>query len=400
LTTRILYLEGNEDGTVGGSYYLMLDLVRNLDRGRFEPLVVFHRSNFLEDKFRECGAEVVVLPKQEPFAFDIALLNRILAPLKKSVNLYRRLLKPAVAHARFIRAHDVDLVNLNNSITRNHEWMLAARMAGVPCVTHEMGINEHYSLASRWLGKRLGGVICLSHAIRDTMVERGAWAGNTCVIHCGIDLSRYEEIESPVALRAKHSIPADAPVIGVVGNVRKWKGQETIVRATALLKDRFPNVRCLLVGGWTTGDEEYRRLLVGLCDEFQVADNVIFAGFQKNAIDYMRLMDVVCHTSTSPEPFGIVTLEAMSLAKPLVSTTIGGPAEVVKHGVTGLLVDPGRPELLADAVTRLLSDPVHAAEMGRKGRERLLANFSLASNVSQTVMVYERVLEKQGHKRG
>jgi len=400
LTTRILYLEGNEDGTVGGSYYLMLDLVRSLDRSRFEPLVVFHRSNFLEDKFRECGAEVVVLPKQDPFSLDNALLNLLLAPLKKSVNLYRRLLKPAVAHARFIRAHDVDLVNLNNSITRNHEWMLAARMAGVPCVTHEMGINEHYSLASRWLGKRLGAVICLSHAIRDTMVQRGAWAGNTHVIHCGIDLSRYEEIENPAALRAKHSIAPDAPVIGVVGNVRQWKGQETIVRATALLKDRFPEIRCLLVGGSTAGDQDYRRMLIGLCDELRIADNVIFTGFQKNAIDYMRLMDVVCHTSTSPEPFGIVTLEAMSLAKPLVSTTIGGPAEVVQHGVTGLLVDPGHPELLADAISGFLSDPVCAAEMGRRGREHLLANFSLASNVSQTVMVYEGVLDKQRHKRG
>ena len=110
-------------------------------------------------------------------------------------------------------------------------------------------------------------------------------------------------------------------------------------------------------------------------------------------------MDVVCHTSTAPEPFGIVTLEAMSLAKPLVSTTIGGPAEVVQNGRTGLLVEPGRPELLAVAVAKLLSEPAEAADMGRRGRERLLADFSLASNVSQTMAVYERVLQQQVTQR-
>lgn len=392
MATRVLFVEGNADGTVGGSYYVMLDLVRSLDRTRFEPLVVFHRGNFLEDRFREGGAEVVVLPKQPPFTFGNGPADALLAPVKKLANLYRRLVKPAVSHAEFIRSHGVELVSLNNSITRNHEWMLAARLAGVPCVTHEMGINERYSWASRWLGKRLGAVICVSHVIRDTMVARGAWSGNTTVIHCGIDLTRYREIESPSQLRAKHAIPDGVPVIGVVGNIRAWKGQETIVRATAHLKERYPAIRCVLVGATTPEDEAYRRKLQALCQEHGIVDNVIFAGFQQNAIDYMRLMDVVCHTSTSPEPFGIVTLEAMSLAKPLVSTTIGGPAEVVKNGTTGLLVDPGRPELLVEAIDKLLSDPGGAAQMGKKGREHLLANFSLASNVAQTVAVYERVL--------
>jgi len=399
LATRILFVEGNVDGTVGGSYFLMLDLVRSLDRSRYEPLVVFRRSNYLEDSFRECGAEVVVLPKEESFAFRSQLANRLLLPLKKLINLYRRLLRPAVVHARFIRSRSIDLVNLNNSITRNHDWMLAARMVGVPCITHEMGINERYSPLSRFLGERLDAVICLSHVIRDTMVARGASPGNAHVIHCGIDLTRYRQVESPTDLRIKHSIPEGIPIVGVVGNIRKWKGQETIVRATALLKDRFPEIKCLLVGGATQGDENYRQHLERLCKDLGIIDNVIFAGFQKNAIDYMRLMDVVCHTSTSPEPFGIVTLEAMSLAKPLVSTTIGGPAEVVIPGTTGLLVDPGRPELLADAIGSFLSDPVRASGMGERGREHMLKNFSLASNVSQTTAVYERVLANRNGDR-
>lgn len=392
MTTRILYVEGNVDGTVGGSYYLMLDLVRKLDRSRYHPVVVFHRANFLEDSFRAAGADVFVLPKLPPFEFRWRPLNRLLWPLKAVINFGRRLLKSAFVHADFLREQKIDLVNLNNSITRNHDWMVAARIAGTPCVTHEMGINQHYSLLSRQLGRRLDSVICLSRAIRDAMTERGAWGGNTTVIHCGIDLSRYHQVESPEQLRAKHAIPDGAPVIGVVGNIREWKGQETIVRAMRTLVQRFPSLRCVLVGGATAGDEAYRQRLVRLGEEAGIADHILFVGFQKNAIDYMRMMDVVCHTSTSPEPFGIVTLEAMSLAKPLVSTTIGGPAEVVLNGETGILVEPGRPELLADAVTELLGDPARATRMGRLGYERLVSHFSLENNVAQTTAVYRRVL--------
>ena len=392
MATRILFVEGNVDGTVGGSYFLMLDLVRSLDRQRFEPVVVFHRSNFLEDTFRDAGAEVLVLPKQEPFEFGARILNRVLWPIKAVINIYRRLYKSARVHAGFLRERHVDLVNLNNSITRNHDWMIAARMAGVPCITHEMGINQHYSFLSRALGKRLGAVICLSRAIQDAMRAGDAWLGNTVVIHCGIDLTRYRQLATPDELRGRHGIPQGVPVIGVVGNIRLWKGQETIVRAMPLILERFPDVRCVLVGGASAGDETYRRQLVTLCEQFGIVENVIFAGFQQNSIDYMRMMDVVCHTSTSPEPFGIVTLEAMSLAKPLISTTIGGPAEVVTDGDTGLLVDPGKPELLAAAVVRLLADPSFAQAMGQRGYQRLLDRFSLATNVAQTTDVYDRVL--------
>jgi glycosyltransferase involved in cell wall biosynthesis len=181
-------------------------------------------------------------------------------------------------------------------------------------------------------------------------------------------------------------------VVGVVGNVRKWKGQEIMVRAAALIKQKFPRVRVLLVGDCGEADKGYGRMLERLCDELGVRDTVIFTGFQRNAIDYMDLMDVVAHTSIHPEPFGIVTLEAMSLAKPLVSTTIGGPAEVVLNGETGLLVDAGKPELLANAICSLLADRAKATEFGKRGYDRLHQHFGIRKNIDATMAVYRNVL--------
>jgi glycosyltransferase involved in cell wall biosynthesis len=158
----------------------------------------------------------------------------------------------------------------------------------------------------------------------------------------------------------------------------------------------FPGIRCLLVGASTEGDREYVEGLERFLRDNRIEQHVIFAGFQRNPIDYMNLMDVVAHTSVLPEPFGIVTLEAMSCGKPLVSTTIGGPAEVVIHGQTGLLVEPGKPALLAAAITELLEDRVRAAEMGRRGHARLLSDFTLEKNVRMTTAVYDEIFAEAG----
>lgn len=396
MARRILYVEGNTDGTVGGSYYILLDLVLGLDRARFEPIVSFTHENVVAEKLRAGGVRVLIDPPAPPFVFRWDALNLLLAPVKKFINFVNGFVRPALARRRFLREEGIALVNLNNSIIANHTWMVAARLARVPCITHEMGMPGHYGFLARVLGRRLDAIIALSQAILDDMRRFGVAFPQTTVIHSLFEPRRYRQVESPEELRRKHAIPAGAPVIGVVGNIKEWKGQATIVRATQLLRAEYPELRCLLVGGNAEADRAYLAELEALCASLGVADRVIFTGFQKNPIDYMRLMDVVVHTSTSPEPFGIVLLEAMLLAKPLISTTIGGPAEIVLDGTTGYLVDPGNPPLLAEAVAKCLRDPAHAAEMGRRGEARLWSEFTIEQKLRETVAVYDRVLAAHG----
>jgi glycosyltransferase involved in cell wall biosynthesis len=343
------------------------------------------------DPFRATGAEVVLFENLKPV--DFGALNGVLNPIKRLGNLYRGLYAQARVHAKYLREHRIDLVNLNNSMTRNHAWMLAARQVGIPCITHEMGINKSYSFLSKYFGKRLDRIVSLSHAICKAMLENGGVDfPNIQVIHCGIDLTRYQIKETPAQLRQKHNIPEGVPVIGVVGNIREWKGQETLVRATAILKKKYPEIRCVLVGDRGNGPNEYGDRLDRIAKELNVTDSIVHAGFQRNAIDYMEWMDVVTHTSIHPEPFGIVTLEAMSRSKPLVSTTIGGPAEVVVNGESGLLVDPGKPEDLAAAVDRFLGDPEYARLTGKRGYERMASSFSMKQSIDKTMAVYAEIL--------
>ena len=391
---RVFFFEGNRDGTVGGSYFLMYDLVLGLDKGKFEPVVGFYNDNFLVEKLRSAGVKTVVFGSPPVFEFKRRFLNSLLMPVKKLANFYHQLVAPTIRFRRFLIAEKIDLVNANNSIRSNHPWMIAAKLLRIPCITHEMGINESFTGMAKYLGKRLDAIICLSYAIHDTMQDAGAGFANRHVVHCGIDLHRYQVVESPNELRRKYAIPEGAPIIGVVGNVKPWKGQKTIVSAMPTLVKKYPTLRCILVGDMPDYARQYHEELRGIIKSNQLEDNVIFAGFQKNSIDFMNLMDIVVHTSVDPEPFGIVTLEAMSVKKPLISTTIGGPAEVVESGKSGYLIPPGDPNVLADTVDLLLSDQKHAKEIGEAGFENLVSNFTFEKSLKKTMKIYDEVLSR------
>ena len=186
---KVFFFEGNRDGTVGGSYFLMYDLVLGLDRDEYEPIVGFYNDNFLVEKLRTAGIKTLVFGAPPVFEFKRRLLNILLMPLKKLMNLYRQLVGPSIRFRRFLVHERIDLVNVNNSIRSNHPWMIAARSAGIPCITHEMGINESFTSVAKFIGKRLDAIICLSHAIHDAMDKADAGFTNRHVVHCGIDLS-------------------------------------------------------------------------------------------------------------------------------------------------------------------------------------------------------------------
>jgi len=214
MSTRILFVEGNTDGTVGGSHVIMLDLVLALDRAVYEPIVVFYEDNVVAERLRRADIRVEILEPPRPFVFALEPLNTLLSPVKKAVNFFRRFVTPGRAFAKFLRQERIDLVNLNNSITVNHPWMLAALLTRTPCITHEMGLAAPYSSMSRRLGARLDAIICLSQAILDGMRAGGVDFAHATVIHPPFDAKRYHHLESPEALRLKHRIPAGAPVIG------------------------------------------------------------------------------------------------------------------------------------------------------------------------------------------
>jgi len=397
---KILYCEGNTDGTIGGSYYSLLFLIEGLKGTRYDPLAVFHREHRLLPRFARACGEVCIVPKRAPVRFgQDAAPAGFVRLAQRALNL-GRFAGAVREYAGFLRQKGVGLVHLNNSVTRSHEWMLAALWAGLPCVVHERGINGRFSRLTRLLAPRLSAIICISEAVRRNLVGHAVSHSNLRVIHNGLDPNQVAPIRGPEVVRRALGIGEHRRVVGLVGNIKEWKGQEVLIRALPQVLPAVPNILCLLVGATSDDDRWYEKRLRRLVQDLGLSAHVNFCGAWDNIADVLNVMEVAVHASVAPEPFGRVLLEAMAMRKPVVGSHAGAVPEIVEGGVTGYTFPPGDPVALAARLAELLLCPQISRTMGEAGRRRLERHFSIEHNVASTLSVYSDLLAGGPAKRG
>jgi glycosyltransferase involved in cell wall biosynthesis len=174
-------------------------------------------------------------------------------------------------------------------------------------------------------------------------------------------------------------LPADVPIVGLVGRLQPWKGQDRLLRAQALLRERGHRMHLLIVGGDAYGlSSEYAASLPALVRELGLDGEVTLTGQVPEAGPYIERMDVLVNAS-DPEPFGIVLLEGMSRGVAVVAVDSGGPGDFIEAGRTGLLASSGEPSALADALEPLLVSAARRQAIGDAGRESFLREFTDAA---------------------
>jgi glycosyltransferase involved in cell wall biosynthesis len=176
--------------------------------------------------------------------------------------------------------------------------------------------------------------------------------------------------------RPRLDLPSEVPVVGLVGRLQPWKGQDRLLRAQALLRERGHEMHTVIVGGDAYGlSAEYAASIPALATELGLADAVTLTGQVPDAGPYMAQMDILVNAS-DPEPFGIVLLEGMARGVAIVAVDSGGPGDFIEHGHTGMLARSGDPAALADALEPLLISPAKRRALGSAGRERFMAEFT------------------------
>ena len=241
-------------------------------------------------------------------------------------------------------------------------------------------------------GRRLDAVICISEAVRRTLLEGAGPFDNLVVVPNGLDPAAMHATRSRAAVRAHYGLDDAVPVVCMMGNIRKWKGQDTVIRAVHEARDAFPDLRLLLVGETSAADGDYEQQLKALVADLGLGERVVFAGYQSNVADFLEACDVVVHASVLPEPFGRVVLDAMACRKPVVAAHGGAIPEIVVEGETGLTFPPGDASALAAQLARVLGDRGLAERMGQLGYERLMQHFHIDRNVEATERLYRRLL--------
>ncbi|MCO6450187.1 MAG: glycosyltransferase family 4 protein [Caldilineales bacterium] len=370
-----------------GSDVVLLELVRRLDSQRFRPLVLtptdIGYEGLLSKALAENGiphrsVEMPVLRRRylKPFAFPGFL---------RSIRNGSRRVQTIIDEQRSA------LVHSNTAAV----WggALAAHKAQTPHVWHVHEIVTQPTWVRRFLAwmiaNRSDRVVAISRAVANNLLaDQPRLDSRLSVIYDAVDTERFHPDNDGGALRSQWGVSDDEVLVGVIGRISAWKGQDFFLNALTLALPQAPRLRCVFVGDVVPGEEARLEQLKDLAQELGVSERVIWAGYRQDAPQIMAAIDILTLPSIRPEPFGMVVVEAMASGKPVIATAHGGPLETVIDGETGHLVSPVEPQQLAQALVDLTKSPQQRREWGMRGRAHVVRSFSFEYHVAAFTSLY------------
>lgn len=379
MSTTVLYL--NLYGTIGGAERALLELLDELDRTRFTPVVVLGEDGPLAAELGARGIDTVVVPFPAPALHRIAW-PPTLVRLARAAGRIRRLAR--TRHAQILHCGDVLGLLL----------LIAARSRGTRLVYQ---LNYLGGLPRRWM------LACLALPAVDRILAVSArqpprlgpapalLARRTRVVPPGIRAAAFEGGD-PRALRDILGVTGAAPLVGLVARYDSWKGHHVFLQAAERMRSRRPDVRFVMVGGSLNGGqlphvERYRDAVLSRRKALGLEQTVAVLGHRPDVPVVLAGLNVLVCPSED-EPFGMIVLEALAAGTPVVASDSGGPPEILEHERSGLLFRTGNADALGEAVLRLLDDPGLAPRLAAEGRRRVRSAFSSGRYARDVEAIY------------
>jgi len=356
----------------GGAETVFIDLVSNLSRNKYRPVVVIRGKGWVHDTLCESGVDPVVMDAKG--SFNWRYLSRLVS---------------------LIRREKVDLVH-SHLLGSNVYGSIAGMIARKPVVATFHGsvdIAEQERLKGLKFSAINAGastIVTVSASLRNDILDRTSLrAGKIRVIYNGIKTADYLNPRSD-RLRREYGWPSEDIIIGSLGNLRPSKAYDVLVQAANLLKDSPREYRFLIAGQGKSGlyDE-----LLQLRNELGLQDSVHFPGFVDRPAEFLSGLDMYLLSSRS-EGFSIATIQAMAAGLPVVATRSGGPEEIITHGENGWLVEPGNPHAIADALEMLAADNVLCRSLSMAGKAHVTKTFGMETMLSAYEDIYEELIRE------
>jgi glycosyltransferase involved in cell wall biosynthesis len=308
-------------------------------------------------------------------------------------------LKASYQLARTIRQKKVSIVHINEIL--DVHGALAAKIAGAACVWHIRAELSPWPVMHQFLPR-------LAAALSDTIVvvsQSALWHmfqnqgietnGKAVVINNpGPNPTKFHPDVKGDLVRREFGFSENTFVVTLVGKLSKRKGHEVLVRAAPKVLEHFPNTQFMIVGGELSGKhhQKYAKILKDLPHKLKVEERIVFTGFRSDVPQIMAASDIITHCSTYPDPFPGVVLQGMAVGKPVIASALGGPREQIEDGVSGILVEPGAPSALANAICSLLEDKEKRESLGESASKRVRKKFNAETYFQKLTQSYERLL--------
>ncbi len=375
MSRRLKILEVCNLDRFAASPYLLPFFSKLVDRGH-EVHVACRVTSFAET-LRGAGLVVHELP-----------ITRRVTPLR-DLACYCRL-------KSLIREGSYDIVHTHNPkdgiLGRAAAWK-----AGVPRVIHtcngfyfshrSSSVKRRLVLrAERFAARRCHLVIFVNtEDLALAAARKIVGPGKALLVYNGVDLERFHPGEEP-ELRAELALPREAEVVGYLGEIRREKNLDVLVRAAAHLLPKHPQLHLVLVGDSSHEPGEPQRLLA-LASRLGLEGRLHLTGYRQDPERFHRLCDVYVHPS-SREGFGVSIIEAMASGVPVVASRVRGPREIIDDGLDGILVRDRDAEELAAAVSFFLETPEAARSYVQRALEKVKREFDHRDMVRKLLSAY------------
>lgn len=385
---RVVFID--QSSQMGGVEYTTLRVAQNLDRVRFEPIIICPEEGTLPDLARESGIQVVIALIPKFPSVSIQIKNKyIVNPfgfLATSVNI----LRAAHVIGRVIPTLDPDVI-ITKGLLAHFYGGIAAKRRDIPCIWYvqeEVDSNRNGGLYVRLLNyfakvlsKR---VVVDANALLRQFSKYSTEKKAPIVIYNGIDTYLFSPISVDEKLKARRklNLPENKLIIGQVGRVVPIKGQLILLQAYYQIYLEHPDTHLLIVGTPLFNSTAYEQMLKKEVEKYGLSNRVTFTGFLPDVRDGLSAMDIYVQPSLETDS-PVSVQEAMSSGLPVIVSDVPGIKEFVEPEIDAFVVPAGDSKGLAKRLTSLINSKDLKLRMGEQARQAIIDKFSLANSVKK-----------------
>jgi glycosyltransferase involved in cell wall biosynthesis len=409
MTIRILFVQHHAG--IGGATRSLLSIIEQLDRTRYQPIVLFTAgSGLAADILRHAGIPVIV--RNDIIAYGHGngarpSFNRF--PPWLPITQLLQIWPSARRFSKLLREHTFDLVYLNSSILM--PALLGCHLAGIRPIVHVREILYWGALGLRFRLVRYLLQTYAAHLIVLSETSRAQFTKTSrvpiTVIYNAVDFAVFNRNIDAVEARRRLGITPEQQVVLMLGGGLAHKGAHVLVRAIAQVRFQHQRIKAVILG---FNPDEYsstwrgrikKRLAKGqsdrlleLIDKLGVRDCVQVEGSRHDIPDWLAVAEICVFPATT-DHFPRPVIEAAAMAVPAIASDGPTSRELITDGVNGRLVPANQPLALATAINKLLAVPQHRLEMGERAYEQALLRFQLQDQWQRIKSVIESVVNSR-----
>ncbi|MDP1678347.1 MAG: glycosyltransferase family 4 protein [Bacteroidota bacterium] len=377
---NILYLHSSSD--LYGSDRSLLRTIRALDKKQYTPFVCLPYNGPLVDELRKEGIET--------FIFDLGIIRRKLFTPIGLFQFAYGFITALIKVLSIIRTRKIDFLHSNTAAVL--VGGVAAKLTGKKHLWHvrEIIVNPVIvrKVISFFLHHFGTTVIGVSNSVIDNLaIDQPLIRNHSIVIHNGLEIEKYLN-GNRKKIRTEFSVGDDEVLVGMIGRVSHWKGQDLFLNVATEVCKRTSNVTFIAVGSPFQGQDYEMTKFRASVDQRALGKKFIIEEFRSDVKDLLAGFDIFILPSTLPDPFPTTVLEAMATGKPIIANAHGGVVQMVEDGLSGFLVPPNNINAMAARVIQCVENEPLRKNLGNAAYERVQNRYSVSTYLVNISRLY------------